>query len=149
MGNFKRKFGSVYINLLRVSINQFNCNNLIKDTNVFQGQHGHRKQSWVHQIHQCKWKLSLLVWPDHIKFTFVTSDSSMVIISSFWPICCQFPLFWSGTREHWYSHVGSINSSRLSTQLCEKKGFFKRFDFQKKRFLQQKKKVFRAKWIAF
>ena len=31
------------------------------------------------------------------------------------------------------------NKSRLSTRLCEKKGFFKRFDFQKKRFLQQKK----------
>ena len=29
---------------------------------------------------------------------------------------------------------------RLSTRLCEKKGFFKRFDFQKKRFLQQKKR---------
>ena len=32
------------------------------------------------------------------------------------------------------------NSNRLSTRLCEKKGFFKRFDFQKKRFLQQKKR---------
>ena len=30
--------------------------------------------------------------------------------------------------------------NRLSTRLCEKKGFFKRFDFQKKRFLQQKKR---------
>ena len=33
-----------------------------------------------------------------------------------------------------------IDSHRLSTRLCEKKGFFKRFDFQKKRFLQQKKR---------
>ena len=32
------------------------------------------------------------------------------------------------------------NNNRLSTRLCEKKGFFKRFDFQKKRFLQQKKR---------
>ena len=32
------------------------------------------------------------------------------------------------------------NNGRLSTRLCEKKGFFKRFDFQKKRFLQQKKR---------
>ena len=31
-------------------------------------------------------------------------------------------------------------TNRLSTRLCEKKGFFKRFDFQKKRFLQQKKR---------
>ena len=43
----------------------------------------------------------------------------------------------------------SLNATiRLSTRLCEKKGFFKRFDFQKKGFAT-KKKVFRAKWIAF
>ena len=44
---------------------------------------------------------------------------------------------------------GIISYHRLSTQLCEKKGFFKRFDFQKKKVFATKKKVFRAKWIAF
>ena len=37
---------------------------------------------------------------------------------------------------------------RLSTRLCEKKGFFKRFDFQKKGFCN-KKKGFPCQWIAF
>ena len=37
---------------------------------------------------------------------------------------------------------------RLSTRLCEKKGFLKGLIFKKKVFAT-KKKVFRAKWIAF
>ena len=45
------------------------------------------------------------------------------------------------------THQYTVN--RLSTRLCEKKGFFKRFDFQKKKVFATKKKVFRAKWIAF
>ena len=46
-------------------------------------------------------------------------------------------------REPYHTRSGDEITAklqgRLSTRLCEKKGFFKRFDFQKKRFLQQKK----------
>ena len=53
----------------------------------------------------------------------------------------------AGDRENWATartrHLANHppeEKDRLSTRLCEKKGFFKRFDFQKKRFLQQKKR---------
>ena len=48
----------------------------------------------------------------------------------------------------WYTSVIRLIAG-CQLDFVKKKVFFKRFDFQKKKVFATKKKVFRAKWIAF